>query len=648
MEIELTSQRDDETWTWRAAGARQPRGLIAASMVGNRPKVGDQLRVEAEVELEGITIVSVLPSRDRPAAADRIELLAAPPVEAVTTSLVSRAPSRNRRPSDGERDRADRPSGPRRDAPRDAPRRGADRAPREPRPDAPLAAERTERRPPRTDQRPPRPPRPVEAGATRPPRPPRPTPQSGAAEAPTRTRTPRFSPHSVHRDALIGGLAPEERPVAEQLAAGGLPAVRRALAAEQEAAKAAGRPPLGGEAIIALAEQLLPRVHEATWLDRAESAVEQLTTLSLRDLRATIAGAAPRDDVGRELLRQLRAAYDERLPKLRTTWEHEIAHALEERRVLQALRVSARLPEPSARFPAALVQPLAEAASGALTDATSPERWLALLEAAAASPVRRLVKPAGIPEDPTGTVRQAATVAAGSVPALAALLGLAMPPPPRPAPGSPVRPPTTTRPRPRRGAAGAPTAPRRDTRPIPPPPTLVPPPSPVSEVPDVPEVPEVPEQVQDEPAVSDAAAPLEADTGADTTSETEARDLLTPVSEQGAPNEESAAATISEQTPEASPEVAPSAVVATEPEDAVRGPEPAGKLSDAREATTGSDGASSDGASSDGASSDDSGLDGASIDGAVLDEIGLDRTGSPDDAVVDEPLEESRGQGETA
>ena len=143
--------------------------------------------------------------------------------------------------------------------------------------------------------------------------------------------------------------------------------------------------------------------------------------------------------------------------------------------------------------------------------------------------------------------------------------------------------------------------------------------------------------------MSDAAAPLEADTGADTTSETEARDLLTPVSEQGAPNEESAAATISEQTPEASPEVAPSAVVATEPEDAVRGPEPAGKLSDAREATTGSDGASSDGASS-----DDSGLDGASIDGAVLDEIGLDRTGSPDDAVVDEPLEESRGQGETA
>jgi len=472
MEIELTSQRDDDTWTWRAAGARQPRGVIPSSMIGAQPKVGDQLRVEAEIELEGITILSVLPSRDRPAAAERIELIAPPPVVAVTTSLVSRAPSRGRRPPDGDRDRPDRPSGPR----RDAPRRGAERTPREPRGEgAPTTGERprTDRRPPRADQRPTRTTRPEQGGADRATRPPRPRAESGSTEAPSRTRPPRFSPHSVHRDALIGGLAPEERPIAEQLAAGGLPAVRRALAAEQDAARAAGRPPVGGEAIIALAEQLLPRVHEATWLDRAESAVEQLGTLSLRDLRATIAGAAPRDDAGRELLRQLRNAYDERLAKLRTTWESEIAHALEEGRVLQALRLSARLPEPSARFPAALVQPLAEAASTSLTDKTTPDRWIALLEAAAGSPVRRLVKPAGLPEDPSGTVRQAATVAAGSVPALAALLGLAMPPPPRPAPGAPSRPTTTTRPPRARRPAGS-GAPRRDSRPIPPPPVEVP------------------------------------------------------------------------------------------------------------------------------------------------------------------------------
>jgi hypothetical protein len=580
MEIELTSRRDDQTWTWRAAGARQPRGVVADAMLPGGSKVGNVLRVEAEIELEGINIVSVLPSRGRNELTDRIEIIApAPPVEPVTTSLVARGPSRGRRPSgDFDRDRPDRrgesrrPSSPRRDGAAGGERSGAgerasgDRTARDgrPRPDGGAATRSGRPSRPRTDG-PPRDAADTASGRPRTERPSRPRPDasgaSGASGArprpegtparPNRARPPRFVPHTVHRDLLFGELPAEQRAIAEQLAAGGLPAMRRALAEEQASARAAGRPPVGGEAMIALAEELLPRVHEADWLDRAESAVGQLETISLRDLRATVAAAAPRDDAGRELLLQLRAAYDERITKLRTTWEQEIRHALEEGRVLQALRLSARLPEPSARFPAALVQPLAEAASAALNDKVPPERWLALLEAATAAPIRRIVKPEGVPADESGTVRQAATVAAGSIPALAALVGLSMPPPPRPVARTPNA-----------GGPGRPVrGPRRDTRPVPPPPTGTELPRPAEEegstLPtETSETTETTETLS-APAPEAELAPVEAE-GPDT-SATPAPDAAEADSAPQAPIDATPALSVTEEPPVATPGPAASA-----------------------------------------------------------------------------------------
>jgi hypothetical protein len=265
----------------------------------------------------------------------------------------------------------------------------------------------------------------------------------------------------VHLDAFLESLAPERRPIAEQLAIGGLPKVRRALAEEQAAARSEGRPAASGDAIVAIAEELQKSVREATWRDRADAAVAHLEQISLRDLRAAVVGAAPQNDEGRAVLTTLREALDARLTKLRTTWEQEMTHALDEGRVLQALRSSARPPEPTARFPAALVSRLAESAGTALASDVPPERWIALLDAAAASPIRRSIRPTGLPEDPSGAVRQAATAAAGRVPALAKLLGLAMPPPPRPVSAPPRR-----------------TAPAAGRRPVPPPP-----PSPVVQAP---------------------------------------------------------------------------------------------------------------------------------------------------------------------
>jgi hypothetical protein len=246
---------------------------------------------------------------------------------------------------------------------------------------------------------------------------------------------------------LIASLAPEERPIAERLAAGGIPAVRRAVAEERERARSEGRPEATGEAILALAEQIAPAVKQAIWLDRAEAALAQLDRISLRDLRTTVVAAAPRDETARELDRKLREELDRRLTKLRSHWEEQITHALEEGRVLQALRLSAQPPEPTARFPAALVERLAASAGAAMTSTTPTERWLAILEAAAGSPIRRQIHPEGLPEDPSGEILRKARVAAGSLPALAPLLGLSMPPPPKPLrPARPPRPPRPSRP----------------------------------------------------------------------------------------------------------------------------------------------------------------------------------------------------------
>ena len=62
----------------------------------------------------------------------------------------------------------------------------------------------------------------------------------------------------------------------------------------------------------------------------------------------------------------------------------------------------------------------------------SEAAWMDLLDAVIKSPVRRTVKPAGLPPNPSAELLTAARHAAGLVPDLARLLGLPIPPPPGP------------------------------------------------------------------------------------------------------------------------------------------------------------------------------------------------------------------------
>ncbi len=89
-------------------------------------------------------------------------------------------------------------------------------------------------------------------------------------------------------------------------------------------------------------------------------------------------------------------------------------------------------PEPSARLSAELAVRLSEAAGKSMSADTDPAAWLALLEVVVESPVRRTVKPTGIPTGAGEPLLQEARKASGYVPELARLMGIPIPPPPGP------------------------------------------------------------------------------------------------------------------------------------------------------------------------------------------------------------------------
>lgn len=228
-------------------------------------------------------------------------------------------------------------------------------------------------------------------------------------------------------------LAPEQQPIAEQLLRGGIPAVRTALHLEREKAEAEGRPAPNSEALLAIAESLLPRLRAAEWRDRAEAAVAALDNISMRDLRSVVAGAdQARDEESRKLAAALREAVDTRVAKLHSDWVADITAQLDAGKVVRAVRLSGRPPDAAARLEPELAGRLAEAAGAMMSPDTKPDLWVALLEALAESPIRRSVTPVGLPPDAPADLKRAAHQYSGSIPALARMLGISIPPPPAP------------------------------------------------------------------------------------------------------------------------------------------------------------------------------------------------------------------------
>lgn len=433
IDIEITSI-SGETATWRAAGAREPKGVVNVSLLGAATNVGTIYRAEIEQFMEGVDVLSVAPPRSASPLDPRQERLALLTPEPKGPDVqVTYAPKGRGRRDDG----AGRRDG-------GAPRRDGTRPSRPERRDRTSTASRHESRTPAAgagdDQR-------TTAGgassrpAARAPRERRPSARterpagrSRPAGGPTDRRSRPEGPPvtTVHRNAFLATLTSEHLPIAEELLRGGMPAVRKALDDQNRTATAQGRDTVNAEAITRVAEEMLGRANLANWKDRAAGALSAGKELRLRDLRAVVTSAKTviLDDEGKAQFKELQQALTVRVTALRDEWNAKLQRALEGRHVLEALELTVRTPEPSARVSSEAATKIAALASESLSAELEGATWRAIVTAAISSPICRLIKPTGIPDDDES--RALAVRSAGSIPEIAKLLGMRVPPPPTP------------------------------------------------------------------------------------------------------------------------------------------------------------------------------------------------------------------------
>ncbi len=401
IEIELTSKRPDGTWTWRAAGAREPKGVVGADVVPDGAIVNETLRAEIETDLDGSRVLTMTSLKAKAARAGMLDLIPSEkkfePVTSVLQKKSGRSDGPRRDRGDGASDR-DRPSRPRSDKP---------------------TSDRTRSDKPRSDK--PRSDKPV---SDRPRRPRFETPE----EIPQRPKARRIHAGRINVDIVLSTLPEAHRAVAERVLQGGVPAVRAAVAQQNADAVAAGRDVVPADGLVAIAEQLLPRLRVAEWLDRAQAAEKIMSDIDLRDLRALIvAGDDPaiaRDQSTRTLAAAIKLSLARRQEEEIKNWLEDITMALKVGRVVRALNASSLPPKAGHPFPAELGNQLAAAASSSLTVDLPVDRWIIVLEAAAFSPVHARILPSVLPVAVTDELTKTVTRLAPLMPQVATLFGV--------------------------------------------------------------------------------------------------------------------------------------------------------------------------------------------------------------------------------
>jgi len=429
IDIEITSARDDGGWTWRAAGAKNPRGVVAAGTLPGDIAVGSVLKVEVEQGLDSIEIVQVLSGRERRDRDDRLEILGHDEEFVPVIETRARRERGERRDGDRRRRRRDdgegRKDGDRRrndgDRRRDGATGGRDDDGRRGRRDGDGGNDRRQGR--------------GRGG-------PRFTPPP---EMPQRPKPKRLRPGRQHRTAVLADLPAEQQPIAE-LALKGMAAVRSRLAEENTRLAAEGRAVMPEDTVMRLAENLLPRLRVAEWRDRADAALATADQVDMRDLRSVLTAAGDpsiaRDSSTSAIVEQLREALARRQEQELQLWFADVDAALAIGRVIRALRLSSQPPKAGVVFPADIATRLLDSTNATLTPIESPDRWIAVLEAAAFSPIRKMVTPMGAPTTVTDELRATVERIGPAMPQIAAMFGVEVPegaPMPRPLRTGPPR-----------------------------------------------------------------------------------------------------------------------------------------------------------------------------------------------------------------
>lgn len=400
IEIELTSSQDDGTWTWRAAGAKNPKGVLDGGILQGGASVGDVIKVEVEQGVDGMSVLSVVGGRQRNDSNQLLELIGGADFDPVVETRA-------------KRDR------------KDSGRRGGRDGAKRRRNDSD-GKEGSARRPRRDNQ----------------PRGPRFTPPP---ELPQRPKPKRLKPQRHHRNEVLAGLPEEQRPIAE-LALQGMAAVRTRLKSENEKATKEGRATMPEASVLKMAEELLPRLRVAEWYDRAEAAKKVSGDIDLRDLRSVVAASddpmVARDKSTRTLADELRDLLRTRQEAELQLWFGDVDAALAIGRVIRALRLSSQPPKAGVPFPSEISQRLVDSTNATLTPVETSERWIAVLEAAAFSPIHLLITPMGLPEKVSEELAATVKRLAPAIPQVAVLFGIEVEegaPMPRPLRNNPAK-----------------------------------------------------------------------------------------------------------------------------------------------------------------------------------------------------------------
>ena len=284
------------------------------------------------------------------------------------------------------------------------------------------------------------------------------------AERPAPPRPKRLKPKRIHRRAALEALPDDQRPLAEEVLRGGVPGVRKAIGRMNQKAKAEGLPPIKADPLVALAERIAPKLKAAEWHDRADAASAGIDEIDLRDLRSVIVAAdrAARTEETRALAESLRTGLAARVEAEHRQWLDELAATMADGRTVRALRLSSRPPKAGSPLPLDMAERLAKSAAESLKPEESQARWAAVVDAVAFSPVRTQVTPDGIPERPGEPLLTAVRKVADRVPQIAALFGIEPEPPARR--GRPRTPPAE----PAEGEQAAPPAESKDEQAAPP------------------------------------------------------------------------------------------------------------------------------------------------------------------------------------
>ncbi|MGB1650829.1 MAG: hypothetical protein ACPHEP_07365 [Acidimicrobiales bacterium] len=366
LDIEITSQSTESSYTWRSAGAKEPKGTIKASLLPSGVAIGDVLKVEADFMLDGIEITAVLPQKIKKGGPELLELLGTGTEAAgVTTSLVKKSSNRKRR--------KDSRVGPKNKQAKDRKQSRSSKA----------KTERKDRKPYRSP------------------------------------RGKRLKPSKKYRNEYIESLPELQKPIAKELSGSTIPNLRRTI---EKMDLPEGFP----EALLDYAENLNQQLKMAEWMDKATAVENNIENIDLQDFRSVVASSArwAKSSDSIAIKERLELKLNERIDQDHKKWLNSIEEALQEEKTVRALNLSSRSPKAGAQLPEAITTLLIEQANKALNAEATAHRWSIVAEAVAFSPVRQKITPDGLPTEISEELKQSIEKHGDRIPQIAKVFTL--------------------------------------------------------------------------------------------------------------------------------------------------------------------------------------------------------------------------------